>query len=56
VFGIPLDELASAHAELLGHVRDGSLELDVEVASLAEAPAAWERQKGGPHTKLVVTP
>jgi len=56
VFGIPLDELAAAHAELLGHVRDGSLELDVEVASLAEAPAAWERQKGGPHTKLVVTP
>jgi NADPH2:quinone reductase len=56
VFGIPLDELASAHAELLGHVRDGSLELDVEVASLAEAPAAWERQKAGPHTKLVVTP
>jgi NADPH2:quinone reductase len=56
VFGIPLDELAAAHAELRGHVRDGSLELDVEVAPLAEAPAAWKRQKAGPHTKLVVTP
>ena len=56
VFSIPLDELAAAHAELLGHVRDGSLQLDVETTSLAEAPAAWERQKAGPHTKLVVTP
>ena len=56
VFSIPLDELAAAHAELLGHVRDGSLQLDVETTPLAEAPAAWERQKAGPHTKLVVTP
>jgi NADPH2:quinone reductase len=55
VFSIPLDELAAAHTELLGHVRDGSLQLDVETTPLAEAPAAWERQKAGPHTKLVVT-
>ena len=31
-------------------------QLDVETTSLADAPAAWERQKAGPHTKLVVTP
>ena len=56
VFSIPLDELAAVHAQLLGHVRNGSLQLDLETAPLADAPAAWERQKAGPHTKLVVTP
>jgi NADPH:quinone reductase len=56
VFAMTRDEIAAAHAEMLGHVRDGSLELDVETVSLDDAPAAWEREKAGAHTKLVVTP
>ena len=41
---------------MLAHVRDGSLQLDVETVALADAAAAWEREKAGAHTKLVVTP
>ena len=35
-------------ATMLGHVRDGALQLDVETYPLDEAPAAWERQEAGP--------
>jgi hypothetical protein len=41
---------------LLGHVRSGALTVDIDAVALADAPAAWDRERAGAHTKLVVTP
>ena len=56
VFALTLDELSAAHTELLAHMRTGALALDIEAVALADAPAAWDREGAGAHTKLVVTP
>lgn len=56
VFALRLDELSAAHMELLGHVRSGALTVDIETVALADAPGAWDRERAGAHTKLVVTP
>jgi NADPH2:quinone reductase len=56
VFALTLHELATGHTELLGHVRSGTLTVDIDAVALADAPAAWDRERAGAHTKLVVTP
>ena len=56
VFEAPLDDLASAHRAMLGHVAAGELDVDVDVYPLERAPEAWEIQRAGPGRKLVVTP
>jgi NADPH:quinone reductase len=56
VFALRLDELSAAHTEMLGHMRSGSLTIDIETVALAHAADAWDRERAGAHTKLVVTP
>ena len=56
VFETPIPQLAAAHRTMLGHARDGSLVVDTETFSLDRVAEAWERQKQGPHTKLVIAP
>jgi NADPH2:quinone reductase len=47
------DELRALYHELLGHVRDGTIRLDVETFPLEQADEAWRRQAAG--AKVVVT-
>ena len=56
VFEVPIEQLSQAHRTMLGHARDGALVVDAETFPLGRAAEAWERQKQGPHTKLVITP
>ena len=55
-FNEPFDVLVEAYGELVKHVREGRIRLDVESVPLEEGVTAWERQKAGPGTKLVLRP
>ena len=54
VFRTPVEELAAAHRTLLEHVRAGRLQVDLEEYSLDQTPEAWDNQRSGPATKLVI--
>jgi NADPH2:quinone reductase len=47
---------ADAYARLCDLAVAGRLDVDLERVALDDVPAAWERQRGGPERKLVVTP
>jgi NADPH:quinone reductase len=55
-FNEPFDVLVEAYGELVSHVREGRIRLDVESVPLEEGVTAWEKQKAGPGTKLVLRP
>ena len=41
---------------MIEHARAGRLQIDLDAYPLDRAAEAWDRQRGGPHRKLVVTP
>jgi NADPH:quinone reductase-like Zn-dependent oxidoreductase len=53
-FALPPEERDRAYLELLGHVRAGRIELDLERFSLEEVAAAWERQRTPGRGKVIV--
>jgi NADPH2:quinone reductase len=55
-FNVPFETLADGYGELVGHVRDGRIRLDVETVPLEDGVIAWEKQKAGPGGKLVLRP
>lgn len=50
----PMERKRQVFGEVLEAALAGKLEVDREVVPLADVGAAWERQQGSPHTKLVV--
>jgi NADPH2:quinone reductase len=56
VFHESIDHRRQAYAELAEHVRAGRIAVDVEPLPLDDVGSAWERQRAGAHTKLVLTP
>jgi NADPH:quinone reductase-like Zn-dependent oxidoreductase len=55
-FALSRDDLRRAYFELLDHVAAGRIKIDVERYPLADVAQAWERQRTGPRTKIVVKP
>jgi len=55
-FGVPAGKRRAAFTKMIRHAGAGELTADVETAALADAAAAWERQRGGPKCKLVIVP
>ena len=55
-FRAPVEVRRAAYSRMVRHAEAGELHVDVETVKLEDAPAAWERQRGGPKTKLVVVP
>lgn len=55
-FAVPLDVRREAYERMAAHGAAGQLTADHETVPLDRAPEAWERQKAGPGTKLVVAP
>jgi NADPH2:quinone reductase len=56
VFHEPIEARREAYAELARHVLAGRITVDVEPVPLSDIAEAWERQRAGAQTKLVVTP
>lgn len=57
VFSEPWEEVAAAYADLAAAAGRGEVALPVERVPLADAPAAWERQRAGARgAKLVLVP
>lgn len=55
-FAVPLDVRREAYGRMTAHAAAGELTADYETVPLDRAPEAWERQRSGPGTKLVVVP
>ncbi len=53
-FALSRDDLRRAYFELLDHVAARRIKIDVERYALADVAQAWERQRTGPRTKIVV--
>jgi NADPH2:quinone reductase len=56
IFHAPVEVRRDAYARLMDLAAAGELQLDVERVPLSEVDAAWERQREGSDTKLVVVP
>ncbi len=56
VFHEPIAARREAYAALARHIISADITVDVEPVPLSGISAAWERQRAGAHTKLVVTP
>jgi NADPH:quinone reductase-like Zn-dependent oxidoreductase len=55
LFALPADVVSDGYRELCEHVRDGRIRLDIEIYSLDDIAAAWERQaSGSPGAKIAV--
>jgi NADPH2:quinone reductase len=54
VFETPVDVMATAHRTMIEQVRGGRLRVDLDTFPLDRVAEAWDRQRGGPHRKLVV--
>jgi NADPH:quinone reductase-like Zn-dependent oxidoreductase len=55
-FAVPPEVRREAYERMAGHAAAGELTADYETVPLDRAPEAWERQKAGPGTKLIVVP
>ena len=55
VFHAPLDVRRAAYRDLTEHAARGAVTVDVTPLPLADVAVAWERQRRGPGTKLVLT-
>jgi NADPH:quinone reductase len=55
-FAVSDADRRAAYERMAGHAAAGELHVEVERASLEEAPAAWERQRSSPGVKLVIVP
>jgi NADPH2:quinone reductase len=55
-YKIPEDELRAAYGTMCALAAAGELSVEYERVALDDAPAAWERLRGGPGAKLVVVP
>jgi NADPH:quinone reductase-like Zn-dependent oxidoreductase len=55
-YAVPLEDRRAAYERMAAHAVAGELTVDFERVALEAAPAAWERQREGPGTKLVVVP
>ena len=55
-YKVPVADLRAAYERMCAHAAAGELTADYERVPLDDAPAAWERQRSGPGTKLVVFP
>jgi NADPH:quinone reductase len=55
-FNVPWEKQAAAYRILVGYAAAGKLAVDFELVPLDATPAAWNRQKTSPHTKLVISP
>lgn len=55
-FQAPLDVRRAAYLRLTRHAADGDLTADLERIPLGEVARAWEQQRSGPSTKLVLIP
>jgi len=55
-FQAPAGVQREGYARLTQAAADGRIEVDLERVPLSEIGAAWERQQGGPGSKLVVVP
>ncbi len=55
-FAVSIGVRRAAYTRMVGHAAAGELTADVETVPLDRAAEAWERQKKGPKTKLVVVP
>jgi NADPH:quinone reductase-like Zn-dependent oxidoreductase len=55
-FHAPLEARRDAYAKLMDLAARRELQMDIESVPLSAVRDAWERQREGPHTKLVVVP
>jgi ribosomal protein L9 len=55
-FAVPLGVRREAYGRMVAHAVAGELTATYETVPLERAPEAWERQRAGPGTKLVVVP
>lgn len=55
-FAAPPEVKRAAYTRMAQHAAAGELSADFEAVPLADAADAWERQRSGPHRKLVVVP
>jgi NADPH:quinone reductase-like Zn-dependent oxidoreductase len=55
-FHAPLEVRRDAYAKLTDLAARRELQMDIESVPLSRVREAWERQREGPHTKLVVVP
>ena len=53
---VPQDVKASAYALMAAHATEGRLAVDFDTLPLNDVAAAWERQMGHPHRKLLLVP
>jgi NADPH:quinone reductase len=53
-FALSTEERNRAYLELLDHLSAGRIVLDIERYDLDHVADAWERQRSGPHAKIVV--
>jgi NADPH-dependent curcumin reductase CurA len=56
IFHEPVEARRTAFAELATRVVSGEITVDLEALPLSEVATAWERQRAGARTKLVLTP
>jgi NADPH2:quinone reductase len=56
VFHASLEIRRNAYLRLTGHAAAGDLTVDLERIALEDVADAWQRQKAGPRTKLVLIP
>jgi NADPH:quinone reductase-like Zn-dependent oxidoreductase len=52
----PHEVLGEEYRRVLGHASSGAIRLPIERVGLDRIAAAWRRQAGGPHAKIVVVP
>jgi NADPH:quinone reductase-like Zn-dependent oxidoreductase len=55
-YAVPVENRRAAYERMAAHAAAGELTTDYEAVGLDDAPAAWERLREGPGTKLIVTP
>ena len=55
-YAIPVEDQRAAYARMTERAAAGELTADLERVPLDDVAAAWERQRSGPGTKLVVIP
>ncbi|MBA3905086.1 MAG: zinc-binding alcohol dehydrogenase family protein [Pseudonocardiales bacterium] len=56
VFHAPLDVRRESYLAMTEKIAEGAITVDVVSLPLSDVAAAWERQRGGPGVKLVLTP
>ena len=56
VFHAPLEVRRDAYRQLTEHAAKGDIAVSHEAVPLAEVASAWERQRAGAGTKLVLVP